>query len=199
MRDQQVGQGEARLQVDEQVDDLRLDRHVERGDRFVGDDQRRVEGEGAGQADALALAAAELVRIAPPQLGIEPDVREQLGDPRGALGLRADAMDDERLLDDRLDPHPRVERRVGVLEDHLHVRAAPRAARARSSARTSWPLNATWPDVGSIRRRMQRPVVVLPLPDSPTSPNVSPCSTANDTRSMARTSVARPNRPCRWR
>ena len=138
--DEQVGQREARLQVDEQVDDLRLDRHVERRHRLVGDDQRRVERERAGQADALPLAAAELVRVAPPQLGIEADVREQLGDPRRALGLRADAVDDQRLLDDRLDAHPRVERRVRILEDHLHV--PPRLAqRARGRApSTSSPL-----------------------------------------------------------
>jgi len=30
------------------------------------------------------------------------------------------------------------------------------------------------PDVGSMRRRMSRPTVVLPQPDSPTSPRVSP-------------------------
>ena len=47
-------------------------------------------------------------------------------------------------------------------------------SRARENASTSSPRNRTAPDVGSISRSMQRPVVVLPLPDSPTSPNVSP-------------------------
>ena len=51
-----------------------------------------------------------------------------------------------------------------------------RAWRIRSATKRSTfsPLNSTSPDVGSISRRMQRPVVVLPLPDSPTRPNVSP-------------------------
>src|SRR2546427_3065699 len=35
---------------------------------------------------------------------------------------------------------------------------------------------------------MARPTVVLPQPDSPTSPSVSPCSSVNDTPSTARTS-----------
>src|SRR5438477_9115949 len=35
---------------------------------------------------------------------------------------------------------------------------------------------------------MARPTVVLPHPDSPTSPSVSPCSSVNDTPSTARTS-----------
>ena len=39
---------------------------------------------------------------------------------------------------------------------------------------TSRPSNQTSPALGSIRRRMQRPVVVLPQPDSPTRPSVSP-------------------------
>ena len=36
------------------------------------------------------------------------------------------------------------------------------------------PWNDTWPEVGGSQRRMARPVVDLPEPDSPTSPRVSP-------------------------
>src|ERR1700682_2501485 len=39
---------------------------------------------------------------------------------------------------------------------------------------TSRPSNLISPDVGSMRRRIVRPVVVLPHPDSPTTPRVSP-------------------------
>ena len=53
-------------------------------------------------------------------------------------------------------------------------------ASARSSSLlarvTSLPSNQTSPEVGSIRRRMQRPVVLLPQPDSPTRPSVSPAT-----------------------
>ena len=42
---------------------------------------------------------------------------------------------------------------------------------------------------------MQRPVVVLPLPDSPTSPNVSPSSIVKPTSSTAVTVVPLWNRP----
>jgi hypothetical protein len=52
------------LQVLQQVDDLRLDRDVERRDRLVADDELGLDGERAGDADALALAAGELVRAA---------------------------------------------------------------------------------------------------------------------------------------
>ena len=47
----------------EQVEDLGLDRHVERGRRLVGDQQLRVAGERDGDHHALAHAAGELVRV----------------------------------------------------------------------------------------------------------------------------------------
>ena len=64
VRDEEVGQAELLLQVLQQVDDLRLDRDVERGHRLVGDDEARLHRQGARDADPLALAAAELVRVA---------------------------------------------------------------------------------------------------------------------------------------
>ena len=56
--DEHVGQPELALELLEQVEDLRLDRHVERRDRLVADDQVRLEDQRPGDADALALAAA---------------------------------------------------------------------------------------------------------------------------------------------
>ena len=58
--------------------------------------------------------------------------------------------------------------------------------RALEKPSTFSPRNVTSPDVGSISRSMQRPVVLLPLPDSPTSANVSPSSTEKLTSSTAR-------------
>ena len=89
------------------------------------------------------------------------------------LAVLRQIVDGQRLADDRADRHARIERGVRILEDDLHV-AAERAQRARPSAVTSAPLNQTSPELGSISRRMQRPVVDLPQPDSPTSPSVSP-------------------------
>src|SRR5690242_5644074 len=67
-----------------------------------------------------------------------------------------------------------------------------------SSVVTFLPSNETSPDVGSIRRRMDRPVVDLPQPDSPTSPSVSPGMTSKVTSSTACTrATSRENRPPR--
>ena len=113
----------SRWSVLEQVDDLRLDRHVERGHRLVGHQQLRLQGQRAGDADALALAAGELVRVAVVVLGVEPDDLQQLLDPRQDLVLRHHLVDRQRRADDRADRVPRVQRRVRVLEDHLDLAA----------------------------------------------------------------------------
>src|SRR5688572_24476916 len=49
----------------------------------------------------------------------------------------------------------------------------------------SSPSNFTSPEVMSIILRMASPVVLLPQPDSPTRPKVSPRRTSNDTPSTA--------------
>ena len=78
--DEEVRQVEVAAQVEQQVQDLALDRHVERRHRLVADDEVRLEREGPGDADALALAAAELVRIAPRVVAPEADDLERVLD-----------------------------------------------------------------------------------------------------------------------
>src|SRR5689334_676189 len=56
----------------------------------------------------------------------------------------------------------------------------------------SRPSKITRPPVGGSRRRMQRPVVVLPQPDSPTRPSVSPRPISKLTPSTALTTAGRP-------
>ena len=52
--------------------------------------------------------------------------------------------------------------------------------RAPLSFGMSTPSNMIVPDVGSMSRSSSRPTVVLPQPDSPTSPSVSPRRISND-------------------
>ena len=73
-----------------------------------------------GDADAGALPARELVRIAPPARRIEPDPPHHLADIGVHAGGGHDAVHDRRLADDLDDAPARVERRHRVLEDHLH-------------------------------------------------------------------------------
>src|SRR3954447_10422694 len=68
-----------------------------------------------------------------------------------------------------------------------------RSARSRRRERwgTSVPPTRRTPAVGSRSRTTSRATVDLPLPDSPTNPNVSPASSVNETPSTARTAPPR--------
>ena len=49
----------------------------------------------------------------------------------------------------------------------------------------SWPASSTEPEFGRSSATTTRPMVVLPQPDSPTRPNVSPALTVNETSDTA--------------
>src|SRR6266566_1024862 len=136
MGNEDIGEAELLLQFRKQIDDLRLDRHIERRYRLVADNELRRHRKRARNPDPLTLTAGELVRVPPHMIGMS--------------------------------------------------RHRARSA-ALSSAVTFVPLNHTSPEVGSMRRRMQRPVVDLPQPDSPTSPKVSPASSSKLTSLTAYT------------
>ena len=133
---------------------------------------------------------------------VEPHLAQQLADDGLALDLVLEPVDQRALAHDLADGHPRVERRVRVLEDDLDVLAEllQLARRDRvgllarlallagwAGRRSAAPLNSTVPDVGGISPSTTLPRVVFPQPDSPTSPSVSPRRTSNDTPSTART------------
>ena len=63
VRDQQDRHPHPLAQLHQQLEDLRLDRHVERGRRLVGDDQLRVACERHRDHHALPHAARELMRV----------------------------------------------------------------------------------------------------------------------------------------
>ena len=123
--DEHVGEVELALQLDQQVQHLRLDRDVERGDRLVRDDELRLQHEGPREPDALPLAATELVRVSAGRLGRHADALEHLVDGRVAVLAGSDPVDTEAFRDQVADLHPGVERADGVLEDDLHVAAHP--------------------------------------------------------------------------
>ena len=62
VRDEQVGEAESITQVSQQIDDCRLHRHIECGDRLVADDKTGLGGECPSDRHALSLSAAELMR-----------------------------------------------------------------------------------------------------------------------------------------
>ena len=78
---EQVGQPELLLQILEQVQDLGLDRDVQRRDRLVADHELRVRRQRPRDADPLPLATREAVRVAAHVLRAQPDAPQQRRDP----------------------------------------------------------------------------------------------------------------------
>ena len=172
------------LQLAHQVEDLRLDRHVERGGRLVGDQQLRVAGQRHRDHHALPHAAGQLVRIlrdAPLRLGDADQAqhldRARVAPPRASSPL----MQRQRLGDLPADGQHRVERGHRLLEDHRDLVAADRrASRASVSVEQVAALehgsrpSTMRPGGDAIRRRIDSEVTLLPQPDSPTIASVSP-------------------------
>ena len=122
--DEQVGNAELALQLLEQVEDLRLHRHVECGGRLVTDQQFGLHGKRPRDCDALALAAGKLVRITVDRIRRQADLGKQR--EHRLAGVAVAMVDAERrdaLGDDLADAQARVERSERVLEHHLHVPA----------------------------------------------------------------------------
>ena len=113
MGDEEISEPEFLLQILQQVDDLGLDRYVQRRHRLVADDQLGFDGERARDTDALALTAGELVRIAPHVIRLQTDGLEQFHDTLFKLAPGfGQAVNDQGFADDRADIHARIERRV---------------------------------------------------------------------------------------
>src|SRR5581483_10463350 len=104
---------------------LRICAWIETSSAETGSSQTISRGFSASarEPDALPLPAGELVRIPVREVGVEADRLEQVADAALAVAARPLAVDEHRLLDDLPDRHARVERRVRILEDDLHLLA----------------------------------------------------------------------------
>jgi hypothetical protein len=125
VRDDDVREVVKPLQLAHEVEHLRADGDVERGDRFVGHDQLRVERQRPGQPDALSLPARELVCVAVDGVAGQPDLVQQAPDDRSLLAGRAELLNRERLAHDAADAHAGIERRVRILEHELPISVQP--------------------------------------------------------------------------
>jgi hypothetical protein len=152
---------------------------------FIGDQQLRRQRERPRDAQPLPLAAGEFMRKAARHVGREADPPEKFANPVVRIRMTEKTMHDHRFGDCAANGLARIETRERILEDHLHTTGGLSAVPARSSARTSSPSNSTVPEQGSTRRRIERPVVDLPQPLSPTSASVSPACSENEISSTA--------------
>ena len=114
---------------------MRTDADIQRGDRFVCDDELGAQRKRAGNADALPLASAEFVRIALECRFIKTNGTQQLGNTfatGGGATLSGKArkersahrlVNNQRLGDHVFDAHAGIERAEWILKNDLHVAA----------------------------------------------------------------------------
>ena len=107
--DEKIRERQRNAEVCHQVQYLGLDRDVQRGHGLVGDDEIRVERQGASDGDSLRLSARDLVREAVRVIGVEADQDEKLLDPGLPFIARSDGVNVQRVTDGLADGDPRIE------------------------------------------------------------------------------------------
>ena len=187
MRDRDVRESEPAAELGEEVQDLGLDRDVERGDGLVENEDQRLGGERPGDRHALALAARESARHAAGFPLAETDFLEEFRGSPPPLCLCPLEVEPLDLVDPGADPLARIERRERILEDHLHGTAEARPFWAWPDRRARRPRGEPIP---TSRSRARRGSVRLSSCLSPTRPR---CRASR--RGRARTTPrARPGR-----
>ena len=124
VRNEQVGQLEFGLQVSKQVEHLCLNRYVKRGNRFIAYDQPGVQRQSTGDAHALPLPTGKLMRVAVDKL--RPDAaffHKFFHALRGLCRSFINLMGFKRFCHDIPDGPARIQRRIRILEDQLHLLA----------------------------------------------------------------------------
>ena len=146
-----------RAEVEQQIDDLRLDRDVERRGRLVGDQDLRLAGQGDGDHRALAHAARKLVRIFvdPARRQRDADLGQCVDRALARFLLAHATMGAQRLGDLLADGEHRIERAHRLLEDHADLPAAHLTHLARADRQQIAALEAHFTDDAALRARQQ--------------------------------------------
>src|SRR5262245_59294147 len=121
VRDEEVSKAQFLLQIHQQIQDLRLDRNIERRGRLVADDKVGPQGKRPRDPDTLTLASRKTVRIAFDVPQIEADKGDELVHHFPARPRVADAVNDQRLFDNVVNRHPRIQGSERILKDELHL------------------------------------------------------------------------------
>ncbi len=106
-------------QVHELVENLALSDDIERGGRFVHDQELRLEGECHRDHDPLPHAAGQFVRVAAEPVRGDADHLEQFAGPGASGGpVQFWPVRLEHIGELDADRHHRVQRVHGALQDH---------------------------------------------------------------------------------
>ena len=107
------------LQLIHQVQYLCTHGYVQRGDRFVSDDELGLHDQGAGNTDTLSLTAGEFVRESAGKFRQQTYFGQGLFHTSGALGFGKAGDIGETFADNIVYLGTLVQGSDGVLEDHL--------------------------------------------------------------------------------
>ena len=187
MRNQQQRRAEPGMLVEQIIDDRLAGRAIEIAGRLVGQQQRRPGDKGAGDRDALLLAAGKLPRIMP-QAMPEPDPPQRRLGHRERIALSGQFERDRDILARR---HRRQQ--VKALEHDPDMMPPHRASPLSSSAARSCPATMIRPALG---RSMPAATIIrldFPDPDGPTSATVSPGPIASEMPRKISTGPAAPS------
>jgi hypothetical protein len=121
MRYKQVRQIEPLLQILEEIQDLRLDGHIESRDRFIGDNELRIERKRPCDTYALSLPSGKRVRVSSQILAVEIDQLHEFTDPILKLLARGNPIDEQRLTDCFKNCHSGIQRGKRILKNELHM------------------------------------------------------------------------------
>ena len=150
---------------------------VQRAERLVEQEHARLDGERAGEGDALLLPAGELRGIARPEISELDDV-EQFVDPRARSRAATAACAAAARSDRRRHCRTRSCAGTGRSAGRRSRCAAPGSRAAPASS----PSKASAPSLIGSSPAMRRRSVVLPEPEGPSSARSSPGATLRSTR-----------------
>src|SRR5436305_1164817 len=100
--DEDVGESKPAPEISEEIDDLGLNRDVERGDRLVAYDELWLRRQDTRNIDTLLLTTRQLVRIAARKVTTEADLLEACH-RRLVASLPGSGADDIERLPDALE------------------------------------------------------------------------------------------------
>src|SRR5690606_9840801 len=118
--DEHVSEVEVATQVHEKVENLGLDGDIQRGDGLVANEHGGLERQRARHPDSLTLPTRELMWVALAIARIQPHLFQQPAHVLVSFGAAHQAMDERGLANDVPHSHAWVQRRIRILEDHLH-------------------------------------------------------------------------------
>ncbi|MNS62631.1 hypothetical protein D3C72_957000 [compost metagenome] len=121
VRNEQERHSQFPLQIQQQIHDLRLDRHIQRRHRLIRNHHLRIQRQRPRNADTLALPARKLMRIAVDHFRHQPALFHQPAHPfLGRLAL-GHPVDQQGFHDRITHRHARVQRCKRVLENELDM------------------------------------------------------------------------------